>query len=375
MPTKRRSRNTSSRQWPKNLLARLRAVRQKIADSRADALLVVNPVDIRYLTDFPGEDAWMVVTNRTVVILSDTRFKEELDRDHAYARSVMRKATLSEEVAKVVEGQKIKRLAFQADYTTVTQRDALAKHVGASKLRAISGWLIKQRAIKDDNELKLIRKAIDIQQKAFEQLRSQIKPGMTEKQVAAQLEYNMRCLGADGPSFPTIVGFGANSSINHYLPGDVKLKKNQPILIDFGALYRGYCSDMTRVLVVGEFPKQIAEIYRIVREAMAAGIDAIKPGVELAEIDSIARNLIKQAGFAKRFGHGLGHGIGLDIHEEPRLGAKAKGVLEPGQVVTVEPGIYLPGIGGVRLENDVLVTKNGHRDLCDLPTDLESAMI
>jgi len=373
--TKRKKTRRSSRAWPKALLQRLRNVRDRISDSKADALLIVNPADIRYLTGFCGEDAWMAVTARTVVILSDTRFKEELDRDHAYARSIMRKKPLSEELAKIVKGQKIRKLAYQADYMTVTQRQAIVKQIGASKLKEVSGWLIKQRAIKDDGELKLIRKAINIQEEAFEQLRGQIKPGMTEKQVCAHLEFNMKSLGADGPSFPTIVGFGPNSSINHYSPGDAKLKKNQPILIDFGALYNGYRSDMTRVLVVGKFSRQMAEIYQVVADAQQAGIEAIAPGTALADVDKAARKVIKDAGYGKWFRHGLGHGIGLDVHEEPRLSGKADGELKPGQVVTVEPGVYLPGVGGVRLENDILVTKNGHRDLSGLPIGLESAMI
>ncbi|MDH3583872.1 MAG: aminopeptidase P family protein, partial [Phycisphaerae bacterium] len=204
---------------------------------------------------------------------------------------------------------------------------------------------------------------------------AEVKPGMTEQEVAARLEYHMRCGGADGPSFPIIVGAGANGSIPHYMPGRARVKKHGTILIDFGARYRGYCSDMTRVVALGRMPRKLAEIYKIVLNAQLAGIDAIGPGVPLKKVDAAARAVIDGAGYAKHFRHGLGHGIGLEIHEEPRLSARSRGELQPGQVVTVEPGIYLPGVGGVRLEDDILVTDRGHRNLCRLPKSLESAII
>ncbi|MBI1367827.1 MAG: M24 family metallopeptidase [Planctomycetes bacterium] len=370
-----KSTKTSSRRWPKHLAARLALLREKMRDHQLDGLLVVEPRDIRYLTGFSGEDAWALVTHHDVVIFSDHRFHEELIDLFAYARSIMRKNSLSEELGKVVGKKKLKAVGVQGEHLTLTQQKAVAKQIGAKAMKPVTGWLIEQRAVKDAPELVLIRKAIAIQEAAFLKLKKQIRVGMTERRIAAQLEFNMRSGGGDGPSFSTIVGAGPNSSINHYLPQNVKLKKNSPLLVDFGALYNGYHSDMTRVLVVGRFPKKIAEIYEIVRAAHAAAIDAIAPGKTCAEIDAVARNLIKKAGYDKQFRHGLGHGIGLEIHEQPRFGAKSKDVLEPGHVVTVEPGIYIPGLGGVRIEDDILVTDKGHRNLCSLPTTMESAMI
>lgn len=340
-----------------------------------DAMLLSLPVDIQYLTDFCGEDAWAVVTHRAVTLLSDTRFAEELSVDHPYARAVIRTGSLADELLKVVDGAKIKRLGIQAEHISVLERQQIAKAITAKRIVHTDGWLVEQRAVKDEQEIATIQKAIAIQQKAFKQTLTEIKPGMTEMKVAARLEFNMRQLGAQEPSFQTIVGAGPNSSIPHYTPAQAKVRKNQPLLIDFGARYNGYCSDMTRVVCLGRFSPKINEIYNIVRDAMLAAIDAIAPGVPLKDVDAKARKLIAKTGYAKQFGHGLGHGIGLEIHESPRLSPKSDGLLQPGQIVTVEPGIYLPGIGGVRLEDDILVTQSGHKNLCSLPTATESAMI
>ncbi|HEX7010598.1 MAG TPA: M24 family metallopeptidase, partial [Phycisphaeraceae bacterium] len=188
--------------------------------------------------------------------------------------------------------------------------------------------------------------------------------------------YQMRKLGADGPSFPTIVAADASASLPHAIPGPRKLRKNGIVLIDWGARWGGYCSDLTRVVALGRMPPKLREIYQIVLDAQLAAIDAIAPGKPLKEVDAAARRLIERAGYGRQFGHSLGHGIGLDIHEMPTLSPRSdKGELEPGHVVTVEPGIYLPGIGGVRIEDDVLVTPRGAQVLSRLPKDLKSAMI
>jgi len=361
--------------WPPHLLARLRTLREQIKAEKLDALLVTFPIDIRYLTGFSGEDSWALVTPRSLVVISDHRFDEELKGTYGYCESAMRPKGLAEELAKVVKRKKVKKLGFQAEHLSVAQRKALVKHLGASSLKETENWLVKQRAIKDKLELRTIEMAVKVQEAAFRELLEVIKPGMTENEVAALLIYKMQCHGAMGPSFNTIVGAGANSSIPHYRPGAVKLKNHHVVLIDFGALYGNYCSDMTRTIAFGRMPKKIREFYPVVREAQQAGIEAIKPGADLKEVDKVARDVIKKAGYGKQFRHGLGHGIGLEIHEEPRLSFRAEGILEAGQVVTVEPGIYFPGVGGVRLEDDVLVTETGYRNLCSLPTDLESAII
>ena len=264
---------------------------------------------------------------------------------------------------------------MQPDYLTLNQFKAINKKLGRSILKPIADGLIVQRSVKDDAEVNTILAALKIQQEAYRQLLKWIKPGFTEESIAAQLEFTMRNLGADGPSFNTIIAADANASLPHAIPGKTKVKQGGIILIDWGARYGGYCGDMTRVVALGSMSPKMKHIYSVCLEAHMAGIAAIAPGKKLKDVDDAARKIIADAGLGERFGHSLGHGLGLDIHEEPRLSARSEGELQVGQVVTVEPGIYIPGMGGVRIEDDVLVTKTGGRVLSDLPKSLESAII
>lgn len=365
---------------PETLANRLRTLRKRVRDAGHDAVLVINPVDTRYLTGFVGDDSWTLVPARgtKVYVLSDARFEEQIAREAPHVAAVMRQRSLVAELKTLRDRLKLTRVAVQKSSLTVARLEALKKGLSA---RGVAPWddgLITQRAIKDADEVKLIARAGKIQQAAFRELCDFIQPGQTEAEVAAFLEYRMRCLGADGVSFPSIVAADANAALPHAIPGRTKLKKNGLVLIDWGAKYGGYCSDMTRVVFIGRGPsKKMKEVYRVVLDAQVAGIAACRPGVRLREVDAAARKVIDDAGFGERFGHGLGHGIGLDIHEAPRLShlADEHAELEPGHVVTVEPGVYLPGVGGVRIEDDVLITGRGHRVLTDLPKSLESATI
>ena len=356
---------------------RVRNLQKRLRSVDIAALLVTNPRDIRYLTGFVGDDSWALVPMRgsKVTILSDFRFQEQIPREAPNAKMVLRKKGLAEELAKITARLRDGRIGVQAEYVTLALRKQLVKHLTAKRIKAIDDGLIEQRAVKDADEVKHIRKAVAIQQQAFRDTIKFIKPGQSENEVTAYLEYRMRALGADGPGFPSIVAADANASLCHAIPGPRKVKQGGILLIDWGAAYQGYRSDMTRVVALGRMKPKLREIYQIVLDAQLAAIDAIAPGKKFSDIDAAARDVITKAGYGKQFGHGLGHGIGLDIHEAPRLAANVKGVLEPGHIVTVEPGIYLPGVGGVRIEDDVLVTTKGHQVLCDLPKSLESAII
>lgn len=359
-------------------LTRIAALKKRIREWKTQALLVTNDRDIRYLTGFVGEDSWAIVLANSdiVYVISDSRFAEEIPEVAPGVKTVIRVNTaLGEELAKIIKRHRINKIGIQQGYVTLAQKKAMAKHVPASKLKAVDDGLLKQRATKDGEEVKLIQKAVRIQEEAFRRTCRYIKPGMTEGEIAGYLEMQMRSLGAEGPGFDTIVGAGVNSSKPHYTPGLAKAKQGNIILIDWGATYEGYRSDMTRVITLGKWPRKIKEIYPIVLDAHLAAADKIAPGVPLYDIWKAAHDVIRKAGHAKRFRHGLGHGIGLDIHESPNMSLKSKGVLEVNQVVTVEPGIYLPGVGGVRIEDDILVTAKGHRVMCDLPKDMESAII
>lgn len=358
---------------------RLSEMQRLVRDEGGQALLVVNDRDIRYLTGFHGEASWAVVLAKSskVYILSDSRFEEEIPLQAPGATAVIRGTgvSLTDELAKVVKRHRIETLLFPSAHVSFASRKSLAKELGAKTLKPVRHLAIEQREIKDDSEVDTLRKAVAIQEEAFLKTCDYMQPGMTEGEVCGYLEMQMRILGADGPAFDTIVGAGPNASKPHYTPGSGKLKKNDIVLIDWGACFEGYRSDMTRVVALGRMPKQIKEIYKVVLDAHLAAVDKIAPGTPLVDVDTASREVVKKAGFAKRFRHGLGHGIGLDIHEQPRLHPDSEGELRPGMVITIEPGIYLPGVGGVRLEDDILVTETGHEVLCSLPMDLESAVL
>lgn len=374
-PSKAKKSKSVSTTWPKHLSARLKNLRAKMAESDLAGMLITRDVDVRYITGFPGEDSWALVTARQVWLISDSRFDEEIDTSCPWVKKVIRAGGMVEEVAKIAGDSKLKAVGFQADHITLQTHKSMTSRFDSGVLKPTKGWLVKMRSVKDEVELRSIRRSIALMEQAVTQTLDQIRPGMSESELVALLEYNVRWIGASGVAFPTIIAIGANTSFPHHLAGRTRVKANTPILIDCGAKANGYCSDMTRVVTLGGFSQKLTEVYKIVREAQLAAIDAIAPGKKLSDIDAVARDHITQAGYGENFGHGLGHGIGLEIHEQPSFSRKAAGELEPGQVVTVEPGIYLPGVGGVRIEDDVLVTEKGHRKLTSLPSDLESAII
>ena len=359
--------------------ARLVDLRKRLPNWRADALLLTNARDIRYLTGFVGDDSWAIVATKggKVVILSDSRFDEEIDQTAPQAKKIIRdtKTSLIDALDKALLPLGVRYLAIQEQYVTLASKRIMEEKIKGLTLIPVDDGILTQRSVKESIELASIRKAVDIQQKAFQRTMAFIQPGMTELEITAKLEFEMMSLGAEGSAFQSIVGADANASLPHYRPGLAKVKKGGILLVDWGAKVNGYHSDMTRTVALRSWPKKIKEIYPVVLDAQLAAIEKIKPGAVLKEIDSAARDLIKKAGFEKFFQHGLGHGIGLQIHESPRIGITSEGELKPGHIVTVEPGIYLPGVGGVRLEDDVLVTEKGREVLCDLPKGLENAII
>ena len=363
---------------PLHIQNRLTALQQRIRSWGCDALLVSNDRDVRYLTGFVGEDSWAIVRadSDTPYILSDGRFKDQIPAEAPQAIAVMRgHFELDDLLADVASQHELEKVAVQADYLRVAERKKIAQRIGCDRVLDVDDGLIEQRAVKHATEIDSIRQAIAIQQEAFLRTRQYIRPGMTESDIAGYLEHQTRILGADGMSFPTIVAADANAAIPHYQPGMTKVREGGIVLIDWGARYQGYCSDMTRMLALGKMPAKIREIYDVVRQALQAGVEAIRPGASQVAVDQAARDVIQKAGYGEHFRHSLGHGIGLDIHEQPRLSFRQDGQLLPNQVVTVEPGVYLKGIGGVRLEDDIVVTEHGREVLCDLPLVAESAVI
>jgi Xaa-Pro aminopeptidase len=358
---------------------RVEKLRAALLQAKSPALLVTNFADVSWLTGFEGDDSHAIVTPERVLLISDSRYEEQIAREAAWTTVVMRKKSIWEETARQIKRLKLRQLAVQSESLTLRGQSTLQQFLRKAntklKLKPVADAIITLRHIKDDHEIAITEEAIRIAEGAFEALRGQIKAGMTENDIAGRLGYEMRKRGALNSSFDSIVAAGPNGSLPHYRPGEVKLQADSPLLVDWGARYKGYCSDLTRVLFFGTVSAKMREIYNIVLEAQMAGIAAIKPGVSGKKVDRAARDIIEKAGYGKEFGHGTGHGIGRDIHEAISLSKLSTTTLAPGMIVTVEPGIYLPGTGGVRIEDDVLVTETGHRVLSRLPKDLASAAL
>lgn len=355
--------------------ARLETCRLKIQQKPVQGYLVTNPVDQLYLTGFDGEDGASLILPKQVYLLTDGRFAEEAARVAPWATAVIRRGGLAEAVAEVAKKHHLKKIGFDPAQTSVFLHAALRKAARLTRWVAMPDFTLELRTIKDTDEIRRIERAIDVAETAFRHTVKRLKVGMTEREVAAELLHQMIRRGASGSSFPIIVAAGAMSSLPHARAGDRPIRAESPILIDWGATVDHYRSDLTRVVFIRRIPPRFRRMYQHVLSAQQTGIEAIRPGVPMADVDAQARRVLKQVGMDKAFAHGLGHGIGLDIHESPRLSARAKGVLAPGMVVTVEPGVYFPGIGGIRIEDDVLVTEGGHRVLTRLPKDLDSTVI
>lgn len=348
-------------------VARLRAEMRR---RQLDGYLVQNRMDQYWLTGFTGEDGYVLVTPGAVVLLTDGRFDEAARIEAPWARRVLRKVRTPEQTARHIRRYRRQRIGFDPAHFTVAEYVGLRRHLRPARLVSAAGMILDMRLIKDAGEVAAIRGAIAVAEQAFARVVRWIRPGATERQIAARLAWEMQALGAQGPSFPTIVAAGANAALPHYESGARRVGTGESVLIDWGARAGWYVSDLTRVVCIGSIPREIRKVYGLVREAHDRAIAHVRPGVTAHEVDRVARRVIEQAGYGRQFNHATGHGIGLDVHEAPRIGKGTRVVLKPGMVITIEPGIYLPGKGGVRLEDDVLVTEHGHEVLSRLPGEI-----
>lgn len=366
------------KQQKNNIITRLNAVCRKLKSESADVMLVTNEEDVCYLSGFTGDSSWLVVSKNWTCLITDGRYDEQARAECEGIDIFVRDSMLPEALVKVIRGKKAKKIAFQAEYMTVSGLNSLEKTCGKRKWIPTTGILAGLRIIKDESEIKLIAKAGKIAQNAFIELISggcKFFIGKTERQIAAELIYLLRQNGAEEEAFAPIVAAGANGSMPHYRPSGVKIKKDDPILFDWGARYKGYRSDLTRVVFLGTIRPEIEEMYRVVLCAQKAGMQSLKPGLLCKTADAAGRSVIEQAGYGSHFSHSLGHGIGRDIHEGPNLSSKSSQRLRKGMVVTVEPGIYIPGIGGVRIEDDMVVTTDAARRITKLKSDLDSMVL
>ena len=336
-------------------------------------MLVSDLVNVRYLTGFTGSNAALLLyaDDTPPVLATDSRYRTQAARQAPDLHTVIEPACGRHLVGRAV-GSGARRIGFESHVVTVDGFDALARELDLAELVRASGAVEALREIKDAGEIALLRLACEAADAALADLidRGGLAPGRTERAVARELEALMLEHGADGPSFETIVAAGPNSAVPHHRPTDAVLDRGDFVKIDFGALVAGYHSDMTRTVVLGAAAAWQREIYAVVAAAQRAGVDALEQGAALCEVDGAARRVIAEAGYGEHFGHGLGHGVGLQIHEAPGINALAAGTLRAGSVVTVEPGIYLAERGGVRIEDTLVVGARGPELLTRFPKDL-----
>ncbi|WP_155286326.1 M24 family metallopeptidase [Lacticaseibacillus zhaodongensis] len=344
-------------------MAKFKEVRAAMAKQGVDALVLTNPINVSYVSDFSGDESGLVVTQNEAALVTDSRFIEVAKSEVHEADVLMHTKGLLPFMGALVDKYGAKKVGFESAYMTFFDYDTLRKN---TKAELVQTWhLVEQiREIKSPDEVELIQKAIDIAQAGYEHVLKTIKPGMTERAVATDLDFFMRGLGATAVSFETIVASGYRSALPHGFADDKVIEDGDVITLDWGAIYKGYMSDLTRTFAIGTPNPKIDEIYKYVFQANRELAASMKPGVLGKELQATAHRAIDAAGYKDYFGHGAGHGIGRDIHEGPGAwGPYWETPILAGNVVTDEPGIYLPGIGGVRIEDDIQITADGHKQL------------
>ena len=356
---------------------RIQRVRQQLPAAEIDALLVLVDENRRYLSGFTGEDTQfdesagaLLITARDLLLATDSRYELQARREAPRYEVVCYKKGLANLLPEILQRLDIDRLGFESVRLTVQQHQKLQKELkkagNSTRLIPVEDLVEKLRIVKDDREVEQTRKALRIAESVFTGCLPEIEVGTTEKQLAWSMEKAMREAGADSLSFPTIVAAGPNSALPHAVPGDRAIQQGEPILFDWGARLDGYCSDISRTVILGKADSTFKKVFQTVLDAQRFAIDAIAPGTSSKAVDKIARDHIDSKGYSGLFGHGLGHGTGLAIHESPRLSPLKDFRLEAGMITTVEPGIYIPDWGGVRLENMIVVRTEGAEVLNEL---------
>ena len=347
--------------------ARIDKIRKYLVRQNLDAFYVFYPLDtgrflpnVRYLTGFSGSSGAIFVTRKTATFITDFRYIDQSKAQVKGARVVISKKNPIAAMEDIEEARaKNMRIGIEANRLTVAQKTSLASALPKAILIDTADVVEDLMICKDKSEIDNIKKATEISDIAYERILGILKPGLKEKDIAAELEYQMKMLGADKEAFESIVASGYRSALPHGIASDKKLKKGEFITFDFGALYNGYCSDITRTVVLGKASPRQKKIYEIVERAQAAAVRKVRAGVTGKQVDAAARNIIERAGYGKNFGHGTGHGIGLEVHAAPRVSMLGTQPLKSNMVITIEPGIYISGWGGVRIEDDVVVRQKG----------------
>lgn len=349
---------------------RLNNLRNSLKDKGLDSFLVSDSANRGYISGFSGSAGYLFITQEKAILATDFRYIEQAGLQAPDFRTV-RIASGYDWLLELLKEVRAETLGIESEDMSLAMyrkldkvfRDSSITNNRKVKLVPTAGIVEKLRIIKDSMELKLLQRAINIADRALDTVAPTIKVGQTEKEVAWHLEMAMREMGADAISFDTIVGSGPNGALPHHRPGDRQIQEGEPIVIDMGAKYHGYCSDMTRTIILGNSDETFRRVYDTVLGAQLTAMATIQTGMTGLEADALARQVIEMAGYGDYFGHSLGHGVGLAVHEDPRVGPTSQDILEEGMIFTIEPGIYISGWGGVRIEDVVILEKTGARTL------------
>jgi Xaa-Pro aminopeptidase len=335
---------------------RLRKLRQKLLEKELEAALISQPENCRYLSGFTGSTGFLLITQDTATVATDFIYFEQAKAEVA-GLEVVRIKGMAEGLAELLRDWAIRKLGFEADNLVFSQHSRLSQQVAEMQIQLIptEGLVESLRAVKEEEELVCLMKAAEMADNALEYIAQEIRPGMSEKEVAWEVEKFLREEGSEAVSFDIIVASGPNGALPHARPTERRLSPGEPIVVDLGARVGGYCSDLSRTLCRGPRSGTFAEVYDLVLQAQLFALDNLEVGMLAKEADNLARKVIQEGGYGDAFGHGLGHGVGLAVHEQPRIGPNSTAVLQEGMVFTVEPGIYLAGWGGVRIEDTVMM--------------------
>jgi Xaa-Pro aminopeptidase len=350
--------------------ARRQAVADELKDRKLDCLLVAYSPNLRYLSGFTGSNGALLILPEGSTLFTDPRYKIQAAQETT-CKIRISKGPLVVDLLAALSKARVKRIGYEPARMTCDTFESIRSHLPLrASLEPVSGWIEELRMVKSPEELALIRRSVETNSRAFEQTVARVKPGIRENDLAAELEYRMRRLGAEKASFETIVAAGVRSALPHAQPTAARLTTGDLVVVDMGAFQDGYASDMTRMLSVGAPTATVKRMYRAVLEAQLAAIDAVRPGVTTVSVDAAARRALAGHGLDHVFIHSTGHGLGLEIHEPPRLGKRDRHRLRPGMAITIEPGAYVEGFGGVRIEDTVVVTETGCEILTPTPKDL-----
>jgi Xaa-Pro aminopeptidase len=351
-------------------MTRVEKFREYFKTLNIDAALVYDDSNRNYLSGFTGDESYAFITMDKAYFITDSRFTEQAQMEVSDFEVLEYKGLIEDFIKQLVLENNIKYLGVEEDRMTLASFEKYGSKLSDTNIVKLNQTIEKIRTIKDESEIETIAKAAEIADKAFDHILGFIKPGMREIDVALEIEFFMRKQGASRLSFPTIAASGKRSSLPHGSASDKVIEQGDFLTLDYGCVYNGYCSDMTRTLVIGKASDKQKEIYNAVLDAQEAALRAVRPGMKCFDLDKIARDIITERGYGDKFGHGLGHGVGRLVHESPRVSFKSNEVLDAGMIITDEPGIYIPGFGGVRIEDLVLVTNDGYKVLSNSPKHL-----